>query len=90
MVDAVRFARSVETDSLRGDWIDPRFGQELFEVWSGKWADTLGIRKPSLRRCVVVGQTSAEELGSGAKKSPSSWLGCTGKAAGASIQVRSR
>src|SRR6476620_11177836 len=31
-LDAQRFARSVETDLLRGDWIDPRRGQELFEV----------------------------------------------------------
>jgi excisionase family DNA binding protein len=28
----VRFARTVETDLLRGDWIDPRFGQELFRA----------------------------------------------------------
>ncbi len=48
-VDAVRFARTVETDLLRGDWIDPRFGQELFQVWADKWLQTLGIRKPKTR-----------------------------------------
>ena len=33
-LDAQRFARSVETDLLRGDWINPRRGQELFELWA--------------------------------------------------------
>ena len=48
-VDAVRFARSVETDLLRGDWIDPKRGQEPFQVWADKWLDTLGARKPKTR-----------------------------------------
>jgi integrase len=48
-VDAVRFARSVETDLLRGDWIDPKRGQEPFQVWADRWLDTLGARKPKTR-----------------------------------------
>jgi integrase len=48
-VDAQRFARAVETDLLRGDWIDPRRGHERFEVWAAKWLDTLGSRKPKTR-----------------------------------------
>lgn len=48
-VDAVRFARSVETDLLRGDWIDPKRGQEPFQIWADKWLDTLGARKPKTR-----------------------------------------
>ena len=48
-VDAQRFARSVETDLLRGDWIDPRRGKELFGVWAELWMETLGSRKPKTR-----------------------------------------
>ncbi len=48
-LDAQRFARGVETDLLRGDWIDPRRGQELFDVWAAKWVETLGSRKPKTR-----------------------------------------
>jgi hypothetical protein len=48
-VDATRFARSVETDLLRGDWIDPKRGKELFSVWADMWLETLGSRKPKTR-----------------------------------------
>jgi integrase len=48
-LDAQRFARSVETDMLRGDWIDPRRGQETFTVWAEAWMDTIGNRKPKTR-----------------------------------------
>ncbi len=48
-LDAQRFARSVETDLLRGDWIDPRRGQELFDVWAAMWMETLASRKPKTR-----------------------------------------
>ncbi len=48
-LDAERFARAVETDLLRGDWIDPRRGKERFEVWAAKWLETLGNRKPKTR-----------------------------------------
>src|SRR5262245_6334959 len=48
-LDAQRFARTVETDLLRGDWIDPRRGQELFEVWAAMWTETLASRKPKTR-----------------------------------------
>ena len=41
-LDAERFARAVETDLLRGDWIDPRRGKERFEVWAAKWLDDAG------------------------------------------------
>jgi Phage integrase, N-terminal SAM-like domain len=48
-LDAQRFARSVETDLLRGDWIDPRRGQEPFGQWADMWLETLGDRKPKTR-----------------------------------------
>ena len=48
-VDAMRFGRAVETDLLRGDWIDPRRSQEPFEVWASTWLETLGTRKPKTR-----------------------------------------
>jgi integrase len=48
-LDAQRFARSVETDMLRGDWIDPRRGRETFDVWAEQRLDTIGNRKPKTR-----------------------------------------
>lgn len=48
-LDAQRFAHTVETDLLRGDWIDPRRGKELFGEWAAMWLDTLGGRKPKTR-----------------------------------------
>ena len=45
----MRFGRAVETDLLRGDWIDPRRGKEPFEVWASTWLETLGTRKPKTR-----------------------------------------
>jgi Phage integrase central domain len=48
-LDAQRFARSVETDLLRGDWIDPRRAHEPFEQWAASWMATLGNRKPKTR-----------------------------------------
>ena len=39
----------METDLLRGDWIDPRRGQELFEMWAAMWMETLASRKPKTR-----------------------------------------
>ena len=48
-VDAQHFANSVETDLLRGDWIDPRRGQELFGEWAGNWLTTIGDKKPKTR-----------------------------------------
>lgn len=48
-LDAQRFARSVETDMLRGDWIDPRRGREPFQLWADMWLETLGNRKPKTR-----------------------------------------
>lgn len=41
-LDAERFARAVETDLLRGDWIDPRRGKEPFEVWAKQVAGDTG------------------------------------------------
>lgn len=48
-VGAQHFANSVETDLLRGEWIDPRRGQELFGEWAGKWLTTIGDTKPKTR-----------------------------------------
>ncbi|MGD9795247.1 MAG: tyrosine-type recombinase/integrase [Acidimicrobiia bacterium] len=48
-VDAQRFANSVETDLVRGDWIDPDRGRELFGQWADTWLDTIGDRKPKTR-----------------------------------------
>ena len=48
-VDAQHFTNTVETDLLRGDWIDPRRGQELFGDWAGKWLTTIGDKKPKTR-----------------------------------------
>ena len=48
-VDAQRFAHSVEADLVRGDWIDPDRGRELFGDWADKWLATTANRKPKTR-----------------------------------------
>lgn len=48
-VDAQRFANTVETDLVRGDWIDPGRGCELFGDWADKWLVTIADRKPKTR-----------------------------------------
>lgn len=48
-VDAQRFAASVETDLIRGDWINPDRGRELFSDWADKWLATIADRKPKTR-----------------------------------------
>ena len=35
--DAERFLVSIETDKLRGDWVDPRLAKTSFEEWTGRW-----------------------------------------------------
>ena len=47
--DAIRFTRRVETDLLRGEWIDPRKSREPFEVWAATWRETRGSLKPKTR-----------------------------------------
>ena len=48
-VDAQRFASSVETDLVRGEWIDPKRGRELFGEWADKWLETIVDRKPKTK-----------------------------------------
>jgi integrase len=48
-IDAQRFANTVETDILRGDWIDPQRAKEPFSSWADMWIDTLISRKPKTR-----------------------------------------
>ncbi len=47
--DAQRFANSVETDLVRGEWIDPNRGRELFGDWAEAWLATTANRKPKTR-----------------------------------------
>lgn len=35
--DATRFAAGVETDKVRGDWMDPRLGKVTFGEWAEEW-----------------------------------------------------
>jgi hypothetical protein len=48
-VDAQRFANAVETDLVRGEWIDPDRGRELFGAWADMWLATIANRKPKTR-----------------------------------------
>ena len=47
--DATRFAAAVETDKLRGDWLDPRLGKVNFAEWAEEWLGQLGHLKPKTR-----------------------------------------
>lgn len=44
--DATRFAASVETDKIRGDWLDPRLGRVTFAEWADEWLGQLSHLKP--------------------------------------------
>ena len=47
--DATRFAAAVETDKVRGDWMDPRLGKVTFEEWADEWLGQLSHLKPKTR-----------------------------------------
>lgn len=47
--DAEKFANTVETDKIRGEWIDPRLAKTPFEEYVAKYLDTLSHLKPSTR-----------------------------------------
>jgi integrase len=35
--DAEKFLVTIETDKLRGDWVDPRLAKITLEEWTGRW-----------------------------------------------------
>ena len=47
--DATRFAAAVETDKVRGDWLDPRLGKVTFGEWADEWLGQLSHLKPKTR-----------------------------------------
>lgn len=47
--DAERFLHTVETDKLRGEWVDPRLGQITFGEWSAEVEATRLNRRESTR-----------------------------------------
>lgn len=47
--DAARFAHAVETDMLRGDWLDPHLGRVTFAEWADEWLGQVGHLKPKTR-----------------------------------------
>ncbi len=48
--DASRVAHAVETDKVRGDWLDPRLAKVTFEEWAEDWLTQVGHLKPKTRR----------------------------------------
>lgn len=44
--DAERFMVSVETDKLRGEWVDPRLSKITFQDWTDRWRGTVSHLKP--------------------------------------------
>jgi integrase len=48
-VDASRFARSVETDKARGDWLDPKLARITFGQYVDEWRPTIANLKPTTR-----------------------------------------
>jgi integrase len=47
--DATRFARSVQTDIERGDWLDPRLTRVTFAAWADDWWSQVAHLKPKTR-----------------------------------------
>jgi integrase len=47
--DATRFAHAVETDKVRGDWLDPRLGKVTFAEWADEWLVQAANLKPKTR-----------------------------------------
>ena len=47
--DASRFARAVETDKARGDWMDPRLARVTFAEWADAWLTHATHLKPKTR-----------------------------------------
>lgn len=48
-VDADRFAATVVSDILRGDWTDPALGRQTFGEWAQRWLPTTQALKPKTR-----------------------------------------
>jgi Phage integrase, N-terminal SAM-like domain len=48
-IDAEEFARSVETDIRRGDYLDPAAGKVTLESWAEEWFGTIRHLKPKTR-----------------------------------------
>lgn len=42
--DAEKFASTIETDILRGDYVDPRAGKVALNEWAEKWAAGLSVK----------------------------------------------
>ena len=49
-VDAQKFASTVEADMIRGEWLDPAMGKQLFGDWAQRWMATKTNLKPSTRQ----------------------------------------
>jgi integrase len=45
-IDAQKFANVVETDIVRGEWLDPDLGKETFGQWARRWQLTILDRAP--------------------------------------------
>jgi integrase len=54
-IDAERWLNSVETDKLRGEWVDPRLGKTRVEDWAERWLEAVS---PSLRPKTVASYES--------------------------------
>lgn len=48
-VDAERYVASVETDKVRGAWVDPRLSKTTFGEWAASWRSTVVHLKPKTR-----------------------------------------
>ena len=42
--EAEDFAAVIESDILRGDYVDPRSGKTLFQDWAAKWLSTITVK----------------------------------------------
>ena len=93
--DAERFLVSIETDKLRGDWVDPRLAKTSFEEWTGRWWGATSHLKAytrdgyaSLLRVHVFPRFAQASLGSIQAVDIREWLADLGRSGLSASRIR--
>lgn len=78
--DAEAFASTVETDILRGDYVDPRAGKGTLNEWATKWSSTLTVKPrtqasyESLLRSRILPKFGKRQLASLRRSDIQEWI----------------